>query len=136
MHKKVYELSSVLATTEVEGFIVKRRMKRDDKLVLLLQAYIQRQANPERVGCPPAPRLASFARGQFKPTMAGELYEHLSHCRECLWDLKALRDGAGLENQTERVYHLTDFEKWFSVASLIISSVVITICLLGVILRD
>ncbi|MBI3950331.1 MAG: GAF domain-containing protein [Acidobacteria bacterium] len=69
-------------------------MERNDGLAVLLQTYIQGQANPHRVGCPTVPTLEAFLHGQLKPDVAESLHDHLRRCRECLLELKILRDIA------------------------------------------
>ena len=72
--------------------IVKQRVKRDATISALIRAYIQRQANPDRVGCPTMETLEASLRGQLGRDAADGFYDHLSHCRECLLELKTLRD--------------------------------------------
>jgi hypothetical protein len=56
----------------------------------LVQAYIQCQANPDRVGCPTVQTLEAFLHSQLKRSVEERLYDHLPHCRECLLELKTL----------------------------------------------
>jgi len=63
-------------------------MNRTDSIAVLLRAYVQRQANPDRAGCPPVHSLEAFPGDQ---GAEGSLYDHLCHCRECLLELKMLR---------------------------------------------
>lgn len=58
----------------------------------LLQSYIQRQANPDRTGCPAVRRLEALLQNHLQPAEIDGLYHHLVHCRECLLELKTLRD--------------------------------------------
>jgi len=65
---------------------------REDTMAALLQANIQRQANPDRVGCPTVQSLEAFLRGQVERDAVEGICDHLPHCRECLLELKTLRD--------------------------------------------
>ena len=69
---------------------MKRGKNRGGDLGALVAAYIQHQANPHRVGCPTLDELEAFLYGQLK--QSGWFYDHLSHCRECLLELKTLRN--------------------------------------------
>jgi hypothetical protein len=61
-------------------------------LEALLQGYIARQANPDRVGCSTIQTLDLILRGQLGRQAAEKVYDHLPHCRECLLELRTLRD--------------------------------------------
>lgn len=63
-------------------------MNKTDRLAALICAYIQRQANPDRVGCPPAQWLEALSGGQLQPEAESWLHDHLWHCRECLLELR------------------------------------------------
>lgn len=67
-------------------------VNRNGQMAALIRAYIQRQANPDRVGCPAVQTLEAFPLGQVQPDLAEWLYDHLPRCRECLLELKVLRD--------------------------------------------
>ena len=67
-------------------------MNREDTLIALLQATIHRQANPDRVGCPTVQSLEAFLRGQVERGVAEGICDHLPQCRECLLELKTLRE--------------------------------------------
>jgi len=67
-------------------------LKRNDNMAALLRAYLQRQANPDRVGCPAVQTLEAFPRGQLQRDVVEWLYDHLPHCRECLLELKVLHE--------------------------------------------
>jgi hypothetical protein len=71
----------------------------DDNLAPLLQAHIHLQANPDRVDCPVLETLEAFFQGCLEEDATEGLYDHLSHCRECLLELKSLRDMAREEAQ-------------------------------------
>ena len=75
-------------------------MKEDDRMAALLQAYIQCLANTDRVGCPTFRRLEAFLRGRLKRDVAEEFSDHLTHCRECLLELKTLHDIVQAETGT------------------------------------
>ena len=75
--------------------------KRDNDVEALVQAYTPAQADPERVGCPTFEMLEAFLRGQLNRDQAEGLYEHLPHCRECLLELRTLRDIRREEGKTE-----------------------------------
>ena len=64
--------------------------KRDDDLAALVEAHMQSQANPERVGCPTLETLETFLRGKLNREVMEALYDHLPQCRECLIELKTL----------------------------------------------
>jgi hypothetical protein len=75
-------------------------MNRDDNIAALLQAYIQCQPNPDRIGCPTIQSLEAFLYGQIERDAEG-VYDHLPHCRECLQELKTLRDLTREERESE-----------------------------------
>lgn len=66
--------------------------KKGDDLAALVEAHMQSQANPERVGCPTLETLETFLRGKLNREVMEALYDHLPHCRECLLELKTLSD--------------------------------------------
>lgn len=77
-------------------------MKRNDPIAVLIRAYIHRQENPDRVGCPRFQRLEAFLRGQLKQEVAERLCDHLPHCRECLLEIRTLYDIA--QRETGKVW--------------------------------
>jgi anti-sigma factor RsiW len=69
-------------------------MTRDKNLAALLRIHIHKQENPHRVGCHQMETLEAFLQGRLQDDVTDELSEHLTHCRECMMELKALRDIA------------------------------------------
>lgn len=84
------------------GCLTERKLKKENDLEALLQSYIQRQSNPDRIGCQSLDTLKAFLAGTVKPEMAEGLYDHLTHCRECLLELRTLRDMMREEKRKHR----------------------------------
>jgi hypothetical protein len=67
-------------------------MENNNHLRVSLQAYLQTQTNPGRVGCPTFQSVAAFLWGHLHPLATERFGDHLPRCRECLVELRTLRD--------------------------------------------
>ncbi len=81
---------------------MRRGTKRNDYLVVLLKAHMQKQANPDRVGCMALQDLEAWLGGKLKQQTEGVIQEHVLHCRECWLELKTLRDIKREAQQEEK----------------------------------
>jgi hypothetical protein len=73
-----------------EGITVGRKDELDDLIIAFDRAVHEDHPNPERVGCPGRPALATLAKqsGFLRPD---SILEHIRNCAACLDELKGLR---------------------------------------------
>lgn len=69
-----------------------------DRFAEQLQVHLERQSNPDRVGCPTFAALEAFFQGKLRAGTLEQVTSHLVICKQCLLELRTIRDISGEES--------------------------------------